>query len=433
MSHVVRALTKSPILWGILASIAFFAPFEMGLIQSKFEQRYFAGHPVEYTETVMFFIGLAALAIRSSGIALQYQGLSQGLLPAIPRGGQPVTECESLLLRLKRLPGRRQEEYLIRRLRDGLEYVWRRGSPEALDDQLKFLSDQDATRMHADYGLMRLVIWAIPILGFLGTVIGITIAIANLAPDALEKSLPQVTAGLGVAFDTTALALGLSIVLMFFQYYVDRAENALLGEVDRRVEAELVGRFEFASAGPDGQVAAIRRMGEQIVHATEQLVQRQAELWRGSIEAAGERWTRMADSAAKHLQSVLSASLTESLKSHARELALAEQTAAEKNRQHWHEIQRALVQAAETSGTMQSVLMEKAEVLSRAVEAAGQVVRLEEVLNRNLATLAGAKNFEQTVISLAAAVQLLSARLGPVSADAPTVQLEPRKRTGQAA
>ena len=46
------------------------------------------------------------------------------------------------------------------------------------------------------------------------------------------------------------------------------------------------------------------------------------------------------------------------------------------------------------------------------VEAMGQVQNLETTLNNNLASLAGAHNFEETVMSLSAAIQLLSARLG---------------------
>ena len=54
---------------------------------------------------------------------------------------------------------------------------------------------------------MRLIVWAIPILGFLGTVIGITMALNAIDPKAVEESMMQVTTGLGVKFDTTALAL----------------------------------------------------------------------------------------------------------------------------------------------------------------------------------------------------------------------------------
>ena len=60
-------------------------------------------------------------------------------------------------------------------------------------------------------------------------------------------------------------------------------------------------------------------------------------------------------------------------------------------------------------------------------------MKLEEALNRNLAALSGAKNFEQTVMSLAAAIHLLNARLADVPSGAPTVQLDENSGTTQAA
>ena len=57
-------------------------------------------------------------------------------------------------------------------------------------------------------------------------------------------------------------------------------------------------------------------------------------------------------------------------------------------------------------------------MLGRAVEATGEVIRLEDALNRNLTALAGAKHFEQTVISLAAAIHLLNARLAETATNA---------------
>ncbi len=78
-------------------------------------------------------------------------------------------------------------------------------------------------------------------------------------------------------------------------------------------------------------------------------------------------------------------------------------------------------------------LARRAEVLERAVEAAGEVTRLEDALNRNLAALAGAKHFEQTVLSLAAAVNMLSARLAETPNAAAPIRLEPMRRTAHAA
>ena len=75
---------------------------------------------------------------------------------------------------------------------------------------------------------------------------------------------------------------------------------------------------------------------------------------------------------------------------------------------------------------------EKVDILARAVEASDQVARLEETLNRNLQALAGSKNFEETVMSLAAAIHLLNTRLGEVPSAVSAVQLD-SPRTGQAA
>ena len=47
-----------------------------------------------------------------------------------------------------------------------------------------------------------------------------------------------------MAFDTTALALVLSILLMFAQFLTSRVESVLLEGVDDQVAQQLVGRFE---------------------------------------------------------------------------------------------------------------------------------------------------------------------------------------------
>jgi biopolymer transport protein ExbB/TolQ len=272
-----------------------------------------------------------------------------------------------LLARLERLPARRQGEYYVSRLRSALEHVARHDSADSLDDELKYLSDLDAARLHASYGLFRVIVWAIPILGFLGTVIGITMALNGVDLKAPDQSMLQVLNGLGLKFDTTALALTLSMLLMFVHFYVERTESSLLEQVDRRVQSELANRFVAAPAGGDNHLFAVRRIGEAMVQAGESLARRQAELWQAATSAAvGE-------------------------------------------------------------------LGKQAAVLQRAVQAAGDVARLEDALNQNLAALAGAKHFEQTVLSLAAAVNMLSARLAESPTVGPQIRLDPRRRQAHAA
>jgi hypothetical protein len=210
---------------------------------------------------------------------------------------------------------------------------------------------------------------------------------------------------------------------MFAQFVVDRAESNLLTRVDQRAAAELDGRFEQIPAGPDGQLLAVRRMAETVVQATERLVHRQCELWLESMEAASTRWTQMADVAGRQLQTSLAGGLAESLKAHAHQLAAAGQATAQENQRHWRQVQQTQVENTRAMASLQAAVARQAEMLGRAVEATGEVGKLEDTLNRNLAALAGAKHFEQTVMSLAAAIQLLSARLADDSTEPPAVKL----------
>ena len=157
-----------------------------------------------------------------------------------------------MLERLGRLPERRWGEIYICRLRAALKHICQRGSADALGDELKYLSDVDAARVYSNHGLFRVIVWAIPILGFLGTVIGITMALNGVDFSAPDKSMFAVLKGLGLKFDTTALALSLAIVLMFLHFMVDRSENRLLEEVDSRVQDELGDRFEMVPNGNRG-------------------------------------------------------------------------------------------------------------------------------------------------------------------------------------
>ena len=429
-----RTMTKSPIVWGIMGAATFYGLVHGGPLATPFIKRYFTGHPVEYAETVMFAIGLAALVLRIIDVAGQRLTAGQSSLLAAVRTQQPIREqCKTMLLQLDGLSPQRQEGYLVCRFRAALQYMHWSDSSDGLDDELKFLADRDATRMQDGYALFRVIIWAIPILGFLGTVIGITMALNALDAKALDDSLMKVATGLGVKFDTTALALGMAMVLMFIHFFVDRADSALLESVDQQAEAELRGLFPRVAAGPDGQVAAMRHMAEVTVGVGERLVQRQTELWQGSMEAAATRWARMAETAGAELQRAMAAALGESVKSHAQQLAAADQASAEQNRRHWDKLAQVQAQNVQSLAAIQAALTRQAEVLHRAIEASGEVSRLQDALNRNLTALAGAKHFEQTVQGLAATIHLLNARLTESSAAAPSIQLESTRRTAQAA
>jgi DNA anti-recombination protein RmuC len=256
------------------------------------------------------------------------------------------------------------------------------------------------------------------------------LAVANLSPEALESSLPLVTSGLGVAFDTTALSLILSIVLMFTQFIVDRMETRLLDKVDGMVGSELVGRFQELGTGTDPQLASVRNMVEQSVRGTEQLVQKQIDMWQQTIDAAHQHWASLVSGTQQQLEESLATALTQSLDQHAQAMELTQRRAAKFNRRHWTRVAESFEKSAEAVTQQQTELVKQGDVLLQVVDATGHVTKLEETLNHNLAALGSSKNFEEMVISLSAAIGLLSTRLG---SQRETVDLTSAGTTGKAA
>ena len=413
---VILASLGWPLFWGMAIWAGFYGLIHQGVLSSPLISRYFSTHPVEYITAAMFFVGSAALVIKAIGVIWQYAFLGTPIIPPAPSGGHTVESCPDLLDRLKQLPAQAKNFYLVRRIRDAIQYVNRKRSVDGLDAELKYLADLDAERLYEGYALVRIVIWATPMMGFLGTVIGITLALGDLSPEALVNSpneaMEGLLAGLSVAFDTTALALSLSIVLMFAQFLVGQVETQLLVAVDTQVSRELIGRFEQVGTSNDPHLVSVERMLKTVAQSSQELVSGQAAIWRQSIDAAQQQWSQQTDTAGKQLETALAGALRQSLGTHAQHLAETEEAAAERNRQYAERVQNGLAENGKLVQQQQTELITHGRVLLRVVEATGQVISLQQTLNDNLKALAGAKNFEDTVMSLSAAIHLLNTRLG---------------------
>ncbi|MEE2990608.1 MAG: MotA/TolQ/ExbB proton channel family protein [Planctomycetota bacterium] len=404
-----------PICIGTSLGIGFYAILLKGPLEAPLLERYFASHPVAYVATMMFFIGLAALLVRALNLAGQFFWLGKTRLSPIPSGRQPVSEAGQLLSEIQALPAGARHGYLGSRLGQAIDSVRRNGSADGLDDDLKYLSDMDADRQHDAYSLVRIIIWATPMLGFLGTVIGITQALGDLATRQLggdlQVAMQGLLSGLYVAFDTTALALSLSILLMFLQFLVDRCETQLLSVVDRRTDSELVGRFQQAGSAHDPHLVSVERMCSAVIEASEQLVERQSELWQRSMDEVSKRWEKVGKQTGESLADALQGSL------------------AREAHQQWEPVQEAIDQNGEQLLTLQSSLSQQLEKLEQLMASTADVVQLETVLQDNLEQLVEAGHFEQAVTSLSAAIQLLVTRLGGL----PASRALPQKGDGQKA
>ena len=435
--NVLSALfLRSPLMWGAALAFCFYALIHGGVITDANVVRYLAGHWVEYVETAMFCVGFAALVIKWLDIERQRRQVRDELLPPVPEGGQPAADAAELAEALAEARGEgvapgAPVPYLERRLGEALDLVVRTGSADTLEDHLKYLSDLDAARAAQSYGLVRFVIWAVPIMGFLGTVIGITEAIAQLSPTQLEN-ISGVVAGLGVAFDTTATALALSMVLMFLQFVIDRREQTLLGDVDTAAWAALAGRFQ-PTADADGAAFAVARLGEAVGRSSAQLIAAQEQSWRALEQSAAGSIQQVFEETAGRLQASLSRSLDETLAKWSDSLVQAQSHLASTREDRWAKAADALTAAMRSFEHHQQTIAGQAELLARVVDATHNVATLERTLESNLAALAGSGRFEETLATLSASVQLLAARAQDAVAEPRRVDLRGVHRVGKAA
>ena len=87
--------------------------------------------------------------------------------------------------------------------------------------------DTQGERMESELSMIRYIIWAIPSIGFIGTVRGIGEALSQ-AHIAVEGDIAGMTASLGVAFNSTFVALVISILLMFFLHQLQLVQDRLV-------------------------------------------------------------------------------------------------------------------------------------------------------------------------------------------------------------
>jgi biopolymer transport protein ExbB/TolQ len=433
-------LVSSPVLWGGLMTVLVYLALPHLPVHREMAVRYLAGHWIEYVTTALFCVGLATLLLKFSALVGENAAARCELKALREAIGTPSARLERAV---EQLPRRFRSTHFGRRLIDTRDYLRARTAGGGLEEHLKYLADLAAGRVHESYGLIRTVCWAVPILGFLGTVMGITIAIANVTPEQLDTSLSAVTGGLAVAFDTTAQSLAMSLVLVIGNFAVERSEQRVLGRVEDFATRQLAVLAPAAGVSPEGTLAhAQTAAAERLIEETDALVSNQTRLWQEAMESLRRRWTETLREQQEQLTASLAAGTGATLAEHETQLRAARgelvnacrQVAADLQaavhdlrdsqaelmttqfRQQESLWQRATEMVAELRGDMAGQVEElgrQKEVLLQVVSQEADLARLQNRLNENLHALRGAEALEETLHSLSAAVHLLTARAKP--------------------
>jgi biopolymer transport protein ExbB/TolQ len=456
--------------WGLLLTVVFYALLPYLPVYQAEAQRYFTAHWIEYATTGLFFVGIATLAIKAMALPHERSILTSDLLEGFnTEPASPVITAERLANHLKLVAKRSSHTWLVRRIQDLCTYIRSRQSADGLESQLSYFGDLSADRLHGSYALVRTITWAVPILGFLGTVIGITMAIANVTPDQLESSLTEVTAGLAVAFDTTALSLTLSMLLVFGNFLVEGAEQSLLEQVEDFATQRVLPLFpQTAETDARPLWKAEAAAADLLVQKTEALIAWQMQEWRQSLDGLKERWGQTLEKQLTTLDQALQQGMHATLSDHAASLLQTRQqlttafeqatqlwlTQVQQSAESWRQQQSQTMQVWQQSAQhiveqwqqssadqgarwetlndrladqvsvwsaelqqSQVVLTEQrqdvqqlATALLKLTEQEDQLVKLETRLAENLEAVRVAESLEETLLNLNAAIHLLSSK-----------------------
>jgi biopolymer transport protein ExbB/TolQ len=185
----------------------------------------------DYEQEVCFILGFWSIAIMGyKGYTLRRgRSMLRTDLLRLPEGMKILPEdSRDYARQVEALPAEMRVELLPRALLSGLH---RFGSTRNIQDVASAIHDVcelEFGRLDSELAMVRYVAWAIPAIGFIGTVRGIGEALQQ-AHKAVEGDVSGVVAGLGTAFNSTLVALGLSILVMFMLHQIQlRQERAVL-------------------------------------------------------------------------------------------------------------------------------------------------------------------------------------------------------------
>lgn len=257
---------------------------------------------VPFVLTLLMFWSWAILLLKWKKIYRQRASMLLDLLPTELSEEISLDTIDKFEQHIHGLPGERGESFLINRALRGLEHFRVRRSVSETAVILESQSAIDANTVASSYSILKVFIWALPIMGFIGTVIGVSAAVSSLggsleeASDisVVKDSLNSVFAGLGTAFDTTLLALVMSLFVKIPASALQKTEEDLVTWVDEYCNENLLKRLKdggenaVPSEGP-GDANLFRREIELLMKAHQVELSRLVAQFQDSLSELGQQ------------------------------------------------------------------------------------------------------------------------------------------------
>jgi biopolymer transport protein ExbB/TolQ len=186
----------------------------------------------------MLIIGYKAVLVRHERKMLDRE------LIHVPEGIKVLPEdAKDYARQIEALPDEDRKMLVVRGLQRTLDRFAATRSIRDSAETSKAICDTEADRLDSGLAMIRYIAWAIPAIGFIGTVRHIGDALLQ-ANSAVSGDITAVTSSLGIAFNATFVALALTIVLMFFLHQLQQSQEDFVHDTDQWIDQRLIRHMQ---------------------------------------------------------------------------------------------------------------------------------------------------------------------------------------------
>ena len=365
--------------------------------------------PIQWLELLSFFVIVFFILQKNRILKTQIQHIADDTAQLTGVNMESEEELQSLRKRIQETGGDKKS-ILLSRLDRALGLWVATKDLGRVSGWIGAEATRDNVMSDMTFTIARLMIWVIPILGFIGTVQGLGAAVGGFADflsgsaelSAIKGAIAQVTISLGVAFDTTFLALMLVTLVQFPLTSVMRRESTFMADVDVYLDEHFVRRLPSA----EQQTIMIENLEDSIEAAFRRYIpdpDRYEEVFTVSIEKAGDELKKQFDELTQRYVAVRKDATDEEVKALAAAMAHAHAQAAEMADRYAgtaREIQATLGESLQKAAGAAGIVEQQIATIVELGAKIQELLKVEQALERAMAGIAGAEDFQKSFAQL---------------------------------
>jgi biopolymer transport protein ExbB/TolQ len=226
------ALALTVLFYFVLILARRFHVYPLDRIGESFIER----QEIPYVTAFFSMWSAAVLYIKWRKLSYQTRALSRSVVPADHDFVLSPATADLVLDNIRETVDDPRHFVLFNRIVVALSNLRNLGLVADVDDILRSQADNDESGLETSYSMLGAFVWAIPVLGFIGTVEGLSVAIGQFSGvlqgaadlDSIKSALQSVTGGLATAFETTFQALVAALFIQLTLVWLKKSEEEFL-------------------------------------------------------------------------------------------------------------------------------------------------------------------------------------------------------------